>query len=306
MAAESVKDTEITDSRNTIENEFYYLMQQLIMNPSQLNIIVENLQPVISSLNCDSDFVKFTLEFYKREHAFPTQSLLIQLVARGIIVDTGFLEKSCFGPFLSQLLFESVTESSIECSKYSTRVWIDSIIKENSSSTQFPNPLEYLDQNSVTHPSIIPHSVLLQFKLLDGKQRKLVMLDLRQIANRIPPTFYPRVIIAFLIFLEFYKKEEKGGGNLIPEICLWAETWHNLLVNSITGSRAAKDGNLHLPLHHLLNGTMVSSNAFQFMSTIPEVFHNVLKSLRLFDQNSSGFTKKWVSNLLFRLDGSHQ
>lgn len=189
--------------------------------------------------------------------------------------------------------------------KYHTNSFFHSISKENSSSTNFPNPLEYLDPSSPTQPSIIHHSVLLQFKLLDDKQRKLVMLDLRKIANLIPPRFYPRIIIAFMIFLEFYKKEEKGQEYLIAETCLWAETWHHLILNSITKSTTEKDKK-HLPLHHLLNGTMVSSKAFEFISTIPDVLHNVLKSLRVFDDNSSGFTKKWVSYLLFKLELSHQ
>lgn len=76
MAAERKDETEISDSRNMSENQFYYLIEQVEMNPSQLNMIVEKLQSVISSLDRNSDLVNFTLEFYKNEHAFPTLSLI--------------------------------------------------------------------------------------------------------------------------------------------------------------------------------------------------------------------------------------
>lgn len=146
------------------------------------------------------------------------------------------------------------------------------------------------------------YPTLLQFKVLDDKERKLIILDFRKIANIIPAKFYPRLAVAFFVFMEFYKSENQEVP-MEQEVCLWTETWYNMVATSLAGV-VTGDGHITLmtqPLHHVLCALMVSTNTVEFIASNPNVLANILNSLEMLRENSSGLTEKWMSILLSEL-----
>jgi len=160
----------------------------------------------------------------------------------------------------------------------------------------------YLNPTSPTHPLTMAPTTLLQFKVLDNKERKLMILDFRKLANRVPARFYPRFAVAFFVFMEFYKQETKDN-SLNQEVILWTETWYNLLLSSLTNCLSSDNQITHVghSLHHILCGLMISTNTLDFIASNQDVLGNVLNSLEMLRENSLGLTEKWISMLLSEL-----
>lgn len=162
-----------------------------------------------------------------------------------------------------------------------------------------PNPFQYLNNAKPTLPTSIDCSSFLQFKALDDKERKLAILGFRKLASLIPASFYPRIAVAFYMFVEFYK-HETNFGPINQEISLWLETWYHMVLASLSHSinNAYQNTRKVHPLHHILCALMYSTKTIDFIASLPAVSSNIVNGLEILCDSSSGLTEKWISILL--------
>jgi len=105
--------------------EFEHLFEAAVYKAKQPPFVIERLAQILKSLGSSLEAIKFSLQFYKHERPIRVKVLLSNLIAEGFLKDASLLTDSCFGPFMSQLLFETVSDSAVECAKYCTQNWID-------------------------------------------------------------------------------------------------------------------------------------------------------------------------------------
>ena len=176
---------------------------------------------------------------------------------------------------------------------------------QTSAFSDLPNPLEFLDPQSPSRPSILPPSLISQFESVDSKQRQTFIGYFRVLFDGIPAHFYSRTVVAFFLFLGFYKcKSTENNSTLLEEIMLWMETCVHLIATGLMKASSEKSASLvkstaqmGLPLHHTLSVLLVSTKAFEVLKVHSGVQKKLARALTRLQSCSSGFTKRWLQVL---------
>ena len=100
-----------------------FWMTFAMRNPTQREKAAQEISKVLKSPGTSYTNVKIALEFYKHVHRFAFNSVIHEPVLESLRTED--ILQPEMDPFMSRLLFQSVTNSSTECVEYCTEIWLE-------------------------------------------------------------------------------------------------------------------------------------------------------------------------------------
>ena len=102
----------------------YFLLEKAVKFPNQQHCAVEEIIAILRTTKLDANGLKTALEFYKCLFPIAIVPLERNLFACGVLSEED-ITKPALPLFLTQVFFEVVTKSAIDCAEYCANVWVE-------------------------------------------------------------------------------------------------------------------------------------------------------------------------------------
>ena len=102
----------------------YFLLEKAVKFPNQQHCAVKEIIAILRTTKFDANGLKTVLEFYKCLFPIAIVHLERNLFACGVLSEED-ITKPALPLFLTQVFFEVVTKSAIDCAEYCANVWVE-------------------------------------------------------------------------------------------------------------------------------------------------------------------------------------
>ena len=117
--AQDVENESEFDSRS-----FYFLLDSVVKCSNHQQCAIDELLSFLRTAHFDVKCFKTSLEFYRSLYPTSTAYLERKLFAGGVLSEDD-ISKPSISSFLTEILFQVVTNSSIDCAEYCANVWLE-------------------------------------------------------------------------------------------------------------------------------------------------------------------------------------
>lgn len=216
-----------------------------VLGHLELRVAVQQLSALPQArLLFKSKNLRIPVTLFQHSHPIATQALLLGLTSTGTI-SADILENSTLSPFVSELLFVTITGAAVARGGALLRA-VRATPEPLIAIQEFKDPLRFLKSgDSLNATASVPLQALLPFGLLSPKARLLVLMQLHDCAAFGTDHHLMHVALAVTLFWVFYSQAAKKGTPVtkLPswpdEFRLLVRAWLRLAARPIGNS----DGN---------------------------------------------------------------